>query len=256
MKAIVLAAGEGQRLRPLTENKPKCLVEVGGKSILDHQIETFKRCGIQDIVVTKGYRADKIKRADVKHYVNEKYDVTNMVMTLWCAQEEMQGDVIVSYGDIIYNDGVLRSVMDAPYDISVVVDMDWLTYWGMRFEDPLKDAEAFKMDAEGKINIIGQVANEISDIDAGYIGLIKFSAKGCQIFKDSFINARLQAQQGQPAWGISKPFEKAYMTDMLQGLINEGNDVYAVKIKGGWCEIDNLKDLELAHQLCCERDLS
>jgi len=252
VKAIILAAGEGKRLRPLTKNKPKCLVEVGGRTILDHQIAAFKRCGIEDITVVKGYRADTITRPDVKHIMNVDYDTTNMVMSLWCAREELKGDVIISYGDIIYSDHILRKLMNDRHDISVVVDLDWHEYWSQRFDDPLKDAEAFKMDKEGRIRVIGQVAQRISDIDAGYIGLIKFIDRGNNIFIDSFLNARLAAQQELPAWQSQRSIEKAYMTDMLQGLIWEGHDIFAVGIKGGWCEIDSTRDLELASRLISE----
>ncbi len=250
MRAIILAAGEGRRLRPLTENNPKCLIELGGKPILDWQIELMHSCGIKDIVVVKGCQADKIVREDVRYYVNKDYDTTNMVMTLWCAKDELEGEVIISYGDIVYNEKALRGLIAAPYDISVVVDLDWQKYWQMRFADPLQDAESFKMDAEGRISVIGQKAEKISDIDAGYIGLIKFQHKAHNVFKQSFQNA----QKAEKPWGTDKAFEKAYMTDMLQGLIKEGNDLYAVKIRGGWCEIDTIKDLELANNLYKEKE--
>lgn len=249
MRAVILAAGEGRRLSPLTKNIPKCLVEVGGKPILDWQIELMHRCGIKDIVVVKGCHADKIVRKDVRYRVNKDYNTTNMVMTLWCAKDELKDEVIISYGDIIYNEEALRRLIAAPYDISVVADLDWQKYWQMRFSDPLQDAEAFKMDKEGRISIIGQVARKTSDIDAGYIGLIKFQNRAHDIFKHSFQNA----QKAEKPWGTDKVFKKAYMTDMLQGLINEGYDLYAVKIRGGWCEIDTLKDLELAHNLYKEK---
>jgi len=157
VKAIILAAGEGQRLRPLTENKPKCLVELGGRPILDWQIDVMHSCGIKDIVVVKGYQADKIVREDVRYYINHDYDTTNMVMTLWCAKDELEGEVVISYGDIVYTEDVLKRLVMAPYDISVVVDLDWQKYWQKRFADPLQDAEAFKMDAQGKIRVIGYV---------------------------------------------------------------------------------------------------
>lgn len=252
MKAIILAAGEGQRLRPLTEDKPKCLVELASKPILDWQIEVMRSCGIEDIVVVKGYQADKIVREDVRYYVNRDYDTTNMVMTLWCARDELEGEVLISYGDIVYTESVLRKIMMAPYDISVVVDLDWQKYWQQRFSDPLEDAEAFKMDGRGKIRVIGQVPQKISDIDAGYIGLIKFKNKAHDVFKQSFEAAR----KAEIPWGTNRPFERAYMTDMLQGLVNEGQDLYAVKIRGGWCEIDTIEDLELANSLWREGMLS
>ena len=249
MKAIILAAGEGKRSKPLTNNRPKCLLELGNKSILDWQIDTMHLCGISDIVVVKGYCAEKIIRKDVRYYINDNFKTTNMVMTLWCAEPELEGEIIVSYGDIVYNEKVLRQLLSSSHDISVVVDRNWQQYWQARFEDPLKDAEALKMDADKRIKVIGQKANKMPDIEAGYIGLIKFRKEGIRIFKESFLNAKNITKKGEFPWGISRSFETAYMTDMLQGLINEGHNVYGVSVNGGWLEIDSPRDYELAKEL-------
>lgn len=249
MKGIILAAGEGRRLKPFTDDNPKCLIQLEAKSVLGWQIETMQACGIRDIVVIKGYRADQISRKDVRYCVNPEYDTTNMVMTLWCAEKELAGEVVVSYGDIVYNKEVLQKLLESPHDISVVVDLDWERYWKLRFSDPLKDAEAFDMDERGRIKIIGQKAKTLQDVKAGYIGLIKFTHKGIDIFKKSFLNAKKVSENGQKAWGSARAFEKAYMTDMLQGLIDEGNQLYAVGIHGGWLEIDSSHDFDLAKDL-------
>lgn len=244
MKAIILAAGEGSRLRPYTLDMPKCLVPLGGKGILNWQIDTMRSCGLDDITIVKGYLADKIDDKGLNTFVNKDYATTNMVMTLWCAKEKLEDEVIVSYGDIVYSPQVLEALMKSPHDISVVVDMDWESYWNKRFSDPLSDAEAFSMDSSDRIKIIGQEATQLSDIEAGYIGLIKFKGRGIDIFKESFS----KAQDSENAWGSQRPFKQAYMTDMLQGLVNEGHDLYAVKIRRGWLEIDSVNDLQLANK--------
>lgn len=249
MKAILLAAGEGKRLKPFTNDNPKCLIPLEKKSIFDRQVDIIKNAGITDIIVVRGHKSEKINRSDVRYYENKDYAITNMVMTLWCAEHELEDEVIVSYADIIYNQEVLQKLMDSSYDISVVVDTDWKKYWRKRFENPLADAEAFKYEADGKILIIGQKAQTLSDVEAGYIGLMKFKGKGIQALKESFHNAKKIAQQGGKPWGIDKKFENAYMTDMLQGMINEGTDVFAVNIEGGWLEIDDPDDYEIAKSL-------
>lgn len=241
-KAIILAAGEGSRLRPYTTDMPKCLVPLGGRSVLDWQLDTMRSCGIDDITIVKGYMAEQIKREGLNSFVNKDYATTNMVMTLWCAEEKMEGEVVVAYGDIVYDKEVLQTLIDAPHDISVVVDVDWEKYWSKRFSDPLADAEALSMDENNKIKVIGQKADKLSDVEAGYMGLIKFKGKGIDIFKQSF----LRAQGANNAWGSPRPFQNAYMTDMLQGLVNEGQDIYAVKIRRRWLEIDSVSDLQLA----------
>jgi len=102
LKAIILAAGEGKRLRPLTESKPKCLINLFGKSILQRQIETLKKCNINDISIVIGYLGERIKMPDVTYFHNFNYNTTNMLETLFCAREKLSDSVIISYGDIVF----------------------------------------------------------------------------------------------------------------------------------------------------------
>jgi len=246
MKAIILAAGEGSRLRPLTASQPKCLVELGGKSLLDWQIDALRQCGIRDIIVVRGYLADHIKRTDVTFYENLRYAVTNMVASLWCAAGEFTEDLVVSYADIIYNTDVLEPLVKSPADISVVVDVNWKPYWRERFDDPLSDAESLKIDSRGGITSIGQTPESLEEIEAQYIGLMKFTTAGLGRLTASYHQAVQAVAGGGQAWGQSRPVERAYMTDLLQGLILEGTRLRAVKVSGGWLEIDSLSDYDLA----------
>ena len=113
MKLIILAAGEGKRLRPLTNSVPKCLVEYNGRPIIDYILKTARDCGIKDVAVVNGYKKEKLvehlKDQDVTFYTNEEFDNTNMVSTLFKAKEFMDSDVIVSYADIIYDNKILET---------------------------------------------------------------------------------------------------------------------------------------------------
>jgi choline kinase len=113
LKAVILAAGEGKRLRPLTDKVPKGLVSIFGKSVLEWQINTFHACGIHDISIVTGYKGDMINFPNVTYYKNEKYDSTNMVETLFCAKEKLTDSVIVSYGDIIFEKSVLDKLIES-----------------------------------------------------------------------------------------------------------------------------------------------
>ena len=116
MKVIILAAGQGTRLRPLTDDRPKCMVEVNGKSIIERQLAVMHNCGIkdEDITIVAGYRGDvlqqKFQDTKMDIIINEDYETTNMVCSLMCASElmESQDDILISYGDIIYEETVLR----------------------------------------------------------------------------------------------------------------------------------------------------
>jgi choline kinase len=247
MKAIILAAGEGSRLRPYTESGPKCLIPLGGRSLLDWQISVLRDYGIKEIIVVKGYMGSKITRADVKYYENKDWDRTNMLMTLWSAKTELDGEVLVSYGDIIYHHRILKALMDSIHDISVTVDIVWEEYWRLRFDDPLADAESLVMDKKNRILSIGQPVGRIDDIQAQYMGLIKFTDDGVQTLKASFIKARELSIKGACPWGrTAGNFNQLFMTDMLQGLIDDGHQIYGIPVKRGWLEIDSVRDYEIA----------
>ena len=96
MKVIILAAGEGTRLRPLTLNNPKCLVELFGKSILQWQIDIFNDFQIKNIIIVKGYLEKKINLPNITYYINEKFSTTNMIETLFSARNEMNESIIIS----------------------------------------------------------------------------------------------------------------------------------------------------------------
>ena len=124
-KVILLVAGEGKRLRPYTLEQPKCMVEINGVSLIDRQIETLKAAGLDDFLFIGGYKAEMLKRKGVKLKINSRYFETNMVWTLFSAEEDLVGDVIVSYGDIVYSQEILQALINSKEDIAVVIDKDW-----------------------------------------------------------------------------------------------------------------------------------
>lgn len=237
LKAILLVAGEGRRLRPYTLDRPKCLVEINDKSLIDRQIEILESERINNIVLIGGYKAEMLKNKGNKLKINTKFSETNMVWTLFSAEEELEGSVIVSYGDIVYSQEVLKKLINSKEDIAVVIDKDWESYWRARNEDPLYDAETLRVDQDGRIYDIGNRPSTIKEVQGQYIGLMKFSSKGLsyikKVFNNSISNGKL----------LDKPIEVAYMTDLLQACINEDFPVSSVEINGGWVEIDTVSDL-------------
>ncbi|UJF33208.1 phosphocholine cytidylyltransferase family protein [Paenibacillus hexagrammi] len=243
MKAIILAAGQGTRLRPLTDKCPKAMVKLHNKSLLDYQIEQFHRAGIQDIAVITGYKREAVTTEHaIKLYTNERFAETNMVYTLFCAQDELQEDVIVSYGDIFYSEPALQKLMSSESDISVVVDTQWKSYYAERFGNPYDDAESLVLNEAGQIRSIGQSQPLLENIQAQYIGLMRFKQRGLEQIKGIFH----ESMQSDAPIGWGRAAEKAYMTDLLQEAIHRGFDIQAVPIDGGWFEIDSLHDYEVA----------
>jgi L-glutamine-phosphate cytidylyltransferase len=236
-KVILLVAGEGKRLRPYTLDRPKCMVEIDGISLIDRQLAVLKAEELDNIVMIGGYKADMLKREGVKLKLNSRYYETNMVWTLFSAEEELKGDVIVSYGDIVYSREILQSLLKSKADIAVTIDKEWESYWRARSEDPLDDAETLKLREDDTIIEIGKKPKSLDEIEGQYMGLMKFSAKGLMQIKKVFHAA---VNSGKL---LDNNIENAYITDLLQAVINSGEDVTSVPIYGNWIEVDTVSDL-------------
>jgi len=242
MNVIILAAGQGNRLKPLTNQKPKCLVEIFGKSLLNYQLELFHNLKITDISIVKGYLKDKIIFPNINFFENNNFQNTNMVETLFCAREKICDSTIISYGDIIYEKTVIEKLIHNDDDIAVVIDKNWKDYWNLRFDDPINDLESLSIDSENNISSIGQKIKDISDIQGQYIGLMKFQNAGSDFLKTFYDKCKNFAKNGQNYLKTEHPFEKSYMTDLLQGIIDEGYKIRAIPIRNGWLELDSYND--------------
>jgi choline kinase len=260
MKIIILAAGQGTRLRPLTDKCPKCMVEVKGKSIIDRQIASINSCGIndEDIYIVTGYCGavleEHFKGREIHFIHNKEFDKTNMVCSLMCASDVMKSDedIIVSYGDIIYNADVFQKILLSKEQLSVIVDDGWYDYWSDRCENPLSDAESLIYDELDNLVEIGQKTNDLSRVQSQYIGLMRFQKDGITKVLNIAEEAKLRSSVGKKLWRTTRTYQKMYMTDLLQGLIDEGNKLKAVHINRGWYEIDNCDDLGVVEKQLAE----
>jgi len=242
LTAVILAAGRGSRLHPYTENCPKCLTEFAGTTLIARQIDTLRAGGADRIVLATGYKHQMLRLPGTLEAHNPNWAETNMVETLFCARAYFGDDVIVSYGDIVYEPRVLRNLLDSPFDVSVVVDRNWRSLWEHRFENPLDDAETLRMDAAGRITDIGQAAENVDDIEAQYMGLMRFRGTGVTALCETYENLGRHRR----SWTETRTVANAYMTDLLMEMILTGVDVHAVPVSGGWLEFDTVSDLESA----------
>jgi len=248
-KVIILAAGQGTRLFPLTKNKPKCLVELFGKSLLQYQIEAFQKCGLNDISVVKGYMGDLINYPNITYFENPDYENTNMLETLFCANEKLNDSVIICYGDIIFEERILIDLLKSTDDISIIIDKNWKEYWTLRFNNPLDDAESLLLDKDGYIQEIGQKTDDYKNIQGQYIGLMKFSGNGLLEIINSYNKFKKLSENGNNPLNPSLPFEKSYLTDFLQGLIKQGCNLKSIPVNGGWLELDSFHDFEIYNKM-------
>lgn len=240
-RIIFLAAGRGNRLYPYTADRPKWALDIGGQSILERMIGCAHTCGLTDVVVVRSSAGDRVRCPSVT-YVEDRAN-QNMIHSLFAAREFIHGEVIVSYADILYEPRVLDSLMASQAYISVVVDLDWQCYFATRAKDARDIAESLRL-AGSTITSIGQPLQMGELPQAQYVGLIKINAEGALLLQN--IYDELLVQYGGKPWRNAKTFERAYMTDFLQELIDRGAPVHAVPIRSGWMEFDTPRDYENA----------
>lgn len=244
---IILAAGQGTRLRPFTDDLPKCLVPFLGKSLLERQLGVLKQANQQHIHIITGYCAEKIETLSTTLRFttsrNPRFAETNMVETLFSGlkhwSENHQEDLIIAYGDIIYtleNLNALLACQDTP--IALMIDRQWKDLWSLRLENPLDDAETLKVNTEGYITELGKKPNDYNDIQGQYTGLIKIRQDKIADFVTFY------QQLDRSALYDGKPFDHMYMTSFLQQLIDAGWKTRAAWVNNGWLEVDSVSDLE------------
>lgn len=247
---FLLAAGQGTRLRPLTDGLPKCMVPLHGRPLAAWNLAAAVAGGVGDVILLTGYCHTRIELPTIDHTCihNPDFATTNMVATLACAEEAWTSDLVVAYGDIVYEARVMASLLASPGDIVVVVDRQWRDYWHERFDDPLSDAESLEVDCQQAITSIGQRAGDLSQIQGQYIGLVRFRRAGVDALRRLLAEEVEASRRRERGIHPTRDFGKLYMTDILQGLIDRQVAVQAAWTDGGWLEIDSPRDLEIAHQ--------
>ena len=243
-KAIIIAAGLGSRLKSYTEDLPKCMLKFGDKTLLERQIEAYRNCGIKNISVIRGYKKEKINYEVLRYYENPDFENNNILNSLFYAEEELNGNVIVAYSDILFEASVVRRLLESQADISIVVDIDWRGYYDGRKEHPIEEAENVIFNANNEVLKIGKILTEKDDVHGEFIGMLKFTPRGAEIFKKHFHRAK-EIYWDKP-YQRAAIFQKAYITDIIQDMADLGVPVHCVIIERGWKEIDTVEDYQNA----------
>ena len=237
---IIIAAGLGSRLKKYTDNLPKCMLDFAGKTLLQRQIEAFKINGLNKISVIRGFKKEKINYPDLTYFENKEYKNNNILNSLMYAEEALNGHVIVSYSDILFEKEVVKRLMESEHDISIVVDIDWRGYYINRKDHPINEAENVIFDANNNVVEIGKILTEKHDVHGEFIGMLKLSPRGSEIFKKHFHRAK-DLYWNKP-FQRAKTFQKAYITDIIQDMSDLGVPIHCVIIERGWKEIDTEED--------------
>ncbi|MBK9090355.1 MAG: phosphocholine cytidylyltransferase family protein [Holophagales bacterium] len=234
MRSLILAAGRGSRMGSLTDPGPKCLVRLGGRPLLEWQVAALTEAGCGTIAVVGGYQADRLRDSRWQLFVNGRWSETNMVASLLSAVPWIDEEpVVVSYSDIVYDPDAPRRLALAPGDLAITYDRLWRSLWEERFADPLRDAETFEVDTEGRLVEIGARARSLDEVKGQYMGLLRFTPKAVSAVRD--VVAGLPDEQAR----------RLDMTSLLRRLLAKGFPIGTVPVDGRWCEVDSETDLAL-----------
>lgn len=234
IRAIILAAGRGSRMQNSTLHTPKCLHKINNKSLLSMQIDNFKKSKIEDIAIVTGYKKELLEEFHLTSFNNINWETTNMVSSLDCASSWLNKyTCIISYADIFYNRSAITSLIKDPSPISITYDINWISLWKKRFDNPMDDAETFKIDKNSELIEIGNKPRDLEDIEGQYMGLLKFNPKGWSEFKEIWEE-------------VKKINKKISMTEMLQKIIiSKKIGIKCIKYADEWGEVDLQTDLSL-----------
>jgi L-glutamine-phosphate cytidylyltransferase len=232
MKAIILAAGRGSRMQGLTEARPKCLIEIGGRPLVEWQLRALRAAGAEQVSLVRGYRGELLTPYGDRHFENPRWSETNMVGSLACAAGWLRtSPCVVSYSDIFYSTATVAALATTDAALAITFDPDWKALWSARFDDPLSDAETFRIDATGAITEIGGKTRVIDDIQGQYMGLLRFTPASWR-----------EVEAALDAMGPERR-DRLDMTGLLGVLIGRGVRVQGIATPGAWGEADNADDV-------------
>mgnify|MGYP001341430359 CR=1 FL=1 len=228
MKAIILAAGIGSRLYPLTSDRPKCLLKIDGESILEFQVQSLKSCGINDIVVVTGYLSELIMKkpySEVRYRYYKDYSKTNNLYTLYSIRDELNEDTIILFSDVLLSLKLLKRCVENKGDnYNLIIDNNNITEKTMRV----------------KIhnNSIYDIGNHIpiNEAHGNFIGIGKFSEVGARtikIYLERYVNDDSHIND--------------YYTSVFYDIAKENHKISYTNVNGEpWIEIDDMNDYNKA----------
>ena len=241
MKAIILSAGQGSRLGHLVDDRPKCLIDFSGRSLLDRQLDTLAANGVGEAVVVTGFHDELIEQAiarrtggpDVRTVFNPFFKVADNTGSLYMARDELAGDCLVWNGDTLVSRALMaRVVANAQPGICVTID---------RKPDGYDDDDMKVVEEGGRLKAIGK--RIAAGVNAESIGLLAFRSGGAEQFRDA-IEQAMRTPEGTTIW---------YLRVINQ--LAQGADVFTLDIAGEeWGEVDFPPDVDNARELTARWD--
>lgn len=241
-KAVILAAGKDKDLFPLTEDRPKAMLDIKGRSILEWQVELLKRVGITEIAVVRGYKKQMINLPGLRYFDNDDYETTGTLMSLLAARDFLDNTTIVLYGDILFDTGTIRRLLADGDTTTLVVDKGWKKRYLSSLEGhPLPPELATLHESEQAIEISSlTVGMQENNGASEFIGLAKLASSACEVLKNLFAGASLNGQSGINKAGLN--LQEASFIEFIQALLKRGEKVTALEIWRNWIEVDTFED--------------
>ena len=250
MNAIILAAGMGTRLLPETRNIPKGMVKLFDKSLIEMQIDIFKKCGIDDISIVRGYLAEKINFPSVTYFKNENFSTTSGNESLYCAKQKLD-DTIICYADLVFDISIIKKMIDFNGDMGIAVKSDWESRYVERTLHPISEADNILFDESGKIIEIRKNIQKPNANIGEFLGIVRLSSKCSSLFLKRFSELK-ESHVG--TFHGSPSLKQSIIPDMIQELIDLGTNVKPVMVSEKWVEIDTPEDLEIAGKVFANFD--
>jgi phosphoenolpyruvate phosphomutase len=253
--AVVLAAGASDGLKPMTDDKPKAMLDIKGKTILGRQVEVLNTCGVKNIAVVRGYKKDAIDLPNLRYYDNDEYATTGELVSLLTAKKDISSPFVFLYGDVLFEESHLQKLLKSPADITLLVDRAWNesgSEEGRGLPDlvVLEDAQVtgHRFIGAERPHKVTKISSKLK-ADEGhgeFVGLALFSEKGAKALAE--VAGQLEAEhKGELHEAAS--LREAKFTDLLQELIDRGHDVQALDVYKGWLEVDTFDDYKRAWAL-------
>ena len=247
MNAIILAAGKGIRLLHNTKNVPKGMLKLFNETLIERQIKIFHSCNINDITIVTGHRNEIIDIPDVNYVKNENYETTNMNESLFCALELSNSPVLVTYSDIVFEQKIIQQMLEITGGIRLAVNLNWKKYYQNRKNHPLSEAENVLVENERILQIRKNISKSLQNQQIGeFLGIMMLSSDHVKILLERYSYLK---KNHIGTFHNSSSLSNAYITDMLQEIINCGINVNPVFTEGRWFEIDTPEDLKNAEKL-------
>ncbi len=241
MKAVILSAGQGKRLLPLTADRPKCILPVQGRTMIEWQVDELARCGVEQVVAVLGYGAKKVEEVlrrryggnRVKTVYNEAYAISDNLVSCWKVNDEMDSDFVLLNGDTLFEAAVMKRLLDSERNPVTVAISQKKQY----------DDDDMKVELDGQRLV--KIGKDLlpDQVNGESIGMILFRDRGPMVFRDALERA-LSDPSSQSKWYLS-------VIDSLA----QSMPIWTCSVNGlQWCEVDYPADLKLAEDVVAACD--